>query len=100
MIKAYEGQAVHNTLIDALVEQEVERRENVQLTEAQAAIREARAQRDLMERVYKAYWMDEIIDAQLLYGKNKKPGPVARAGLILLAYVALGYDRLTRALGM
>ena len=100
MIKAYEGQIVHNSMIDALVAQEIERRETSQLDEARAALAAAEKDRDLMRRVYNAYWLDEIVDARMAYGENRRPGPVARAGLIALAYVALAWERLTRALGI
>lgn len=100
MIKTYEGQQVHNSLIDALVEQEIGRRESMLLEEARAALTAAEKDRDLMQLVYNAYWLDEITDARLAYSENRQPGPVARVALIALAYIALGWERLTRALGI
>ena len=104
MIKTYEGQQVHSSLIDALVSQEIRRQQNAQLAEVLAAGRRAQDENALMRRVYNEYWRERIEDAEALYNQNPSPGRIARAlgGLYGLAIylIAKEWRRLMAALGM
>ena len=104
MIAAHEGQTVHNSLIDAIVAQEIRRQNDARLAEALAGKKEAEDEVELMKRAYREYWQGKIIDARDQYARNPDPGPAARAaagiaGLVI--YVAAsGWARLMASLGM
>lgn len=97
MIAAHEGQQVHNSLIDALVAQEMRRQRNAQLEAALAEKKGAEDEAELMRRAYRAYWKDRIVDARIEYGRNPEPSRAAEYALIAWAYVAMAFDALFRA---
>ena len=104
MIKAYEGQRVHNSLVDALVAQEIERQQSAQLAEALAAGKRAQDENALMRKAYNEYWRERIEDADALYSRNPRPGRIRRAlagayGLVVYV-IAEEWRRLMAALGM
>jgi hypothetical protein len=100
IIAAHEGQTVHNSLIDAIVAQEIRRQNDARLAEALAGKKEAEDEVQLMKRAYREYWQGKIIDARDQYARNPDPGPAARAALVAWALVALGFDALFRAVGI
>lgn len=87
MIAAHEGQTVHNSMIDALVAQEIRRQNDARLAKALAARKRAEDQSELMRAAYLAYWQEKIDDAVALYSWNPAPGPAARLLLGLWALV-------------
>lgn len=94
MIAAHEGQQVHNSLIDALVAQEIRRQNDARVAEALAGKKQAEDDAQLMRRAYIEFWTERIMDAHELYSRNPEPGRAARAllgavGLVVLAFAAL-----------
>ena len=79
MIKSYEGQRVHNSLIDALVEQEVRRQAAIGEAERAAAVEKMQMQNIMMRNTSRKYWRAKIRQADRDYGHDRRPGPVARA---------------------
>ena len=79
MIKAYEGQQVHNSMIDALVAQEVKRQTAIGDAERAKAVDELRMQNIMMKNTTRRYWKAKIRQADRDYGHDRRPGPVARA---------------------
>ncbi len=104
LIAAHEGQQVHNTLVDALVAQEIKRRQNAELARALAEKEKAENEARRMRKAYAAYWMGKIIDARDEYSENPEleKGWRALLGIYGLAVyvVASGWNRLMEALNM
>lgn len=99
IIAAHEGQQVHNSLIDALVAQEMRRQRSAQLEAALAGKKGAEDEAQLMRRAYRAYWKEKIVDARIEYGRNPEPSRAAEYALIAWACVAMAFDALFRAVG-
>ena len=100
MIAAHEGQAVHNSLIDAIVAQEIRRQNNAELAEALAAGKRAKDESELMRRAYREYWQEKIDDANDMYEWNPAHGRAFRAlagaaGVVVLAFAAL-FERINQ----
>ena len=94
MIVTYEGQAVHNSLIDAIVAQEIRRQKDARLAEALAAKKQAEDESELMRRAYQELWQEKIDDANEKYQWNPDHGSAYRlmagaAALVVLAFAAL-----------
>ena len=104
IIAAHEGQEVHNSLIDALVAQEIRRQNDARVAEALAAKQRAEDEAALMRRAYSEYWTGKIDDSAALYSRNPRPGRLATAALVAWALVALviatGWHMLMASLGM
>lgn len=100
IIAAHEGQSVHNSLIDAIVAQEIRRQNDARVAEAVAARRRAETESQLMRAAYTAHWREKIDDAAEMYEWNPSPCRAARAlmggvGLVVLAFAAL-FERIER----
>lgn len=102
-IQAYDGQAVHNNMIDALVAQELRRRQAAQAeTNARRAEARSREMRELRMRLAMSRARNERISAQLIEktGRAYRPPekrPVRDALLVAYAYAILAAAALARA---
>ena len=104
MIKAYESQSVHNSLVDALVEQEIRRQNALAAVQRSAEMEAAKRDNTMMRIANRRYWSGQIARAEEDYGYNPDPPAAVRllegwAGLALLT-VAGQWRRLMEALDM
>ena len=100
MIKAYEGQTVHNAMIDAIVKQEIERKNNARVAALEAENARLRDELALRRQKDAAVYTRFIEYAARDY---PEPGPGTKLGDILWAlvgYVVLGFGALFERLGV
>lgn len=107
MVRAYEAQSVHNSFIDALVTQEIQRQKEARAKEEAERERETtRIIADLEARLYFAGKCNErlisnqIETARHNYELPKKPGLFRSVALVVAGYVALAFSWLNNTLGM
>ncbi len=89
MIRAYEGQSVHNSIIDALVAQEIKRQNAAREREHAEALRRASEPGVMMRPAYEAYWALLIWRARRKYGRNPRYSKAARLLMGLYGLVIL-----------
>lgn len=107
MVKAHDGQIVHNTLIDALVSQEIQRMNEARAKEdAQHEKEIAQRIAELETRLYFAkrsnrrLVTNQLEEARRNYKPPKKPGLLKGIALVAASYIVLAFARLTDVLGM
>ena len=72
---------MHNSLIDALVSQEIRRQRDADAAASAAARKAANRDGVMMRRAYRRYWRRKIAEARRMYGDNPHPSRVERAVL-------------------
>lgn len=103
MIKAYDGQTVHNSMIDALVAQEIQRQRAIDDRTRAAAVAELERSAAMLRITSRKHWRRLIRQARRDYADNPQPGRMARTllglwGLVCYG-VALAYHRQDAVLG-
>lgn len=100
MIKSYEGQTVHNAMIDAIVAQEMKRQTNERVAELEAEVERLTTELELRKaregRIYTRF----IEDARRDYPEPVRGTRLGNIGWALAGYVVLGFGALFDALGI
>lgn len=78
MIAAYGGQSVGSAMINRIVEQEIRRREAMDIEARREEIEALRAQVAIRQERDRAYYSRMIRRARRLYGDNPHYGPIRR----------------------
>ena len=88
MIKAYAGQEIHSTMIDALVAQEVSRQKAVGDAERAAAIAKIQTENEQLKHAQKKYHA-ELKAKSDRFKSNPKPGKAAAIFLGIYGLIVL-----------
>lgn len=100
MIKSYDGQIVHNAMVDAIVQQEMQRQRSEReaaLEAENARLREELALRRMHDgRIYTRF----IEDARRDYPEPERGTRLGDIGWALAGYVVLAFGALFDALGL
>lgn len=100
MIKAYEGQTVHNAMIDAIVRQEMERQNNARVAELEAENARLRDELALRRQKDAAVYTRFIRDAARDYPEPRRGTRLGDVLWALVGYVVLGFGALFERLGV
>lgn len=99
MIKAYDGQVVHNAMIDAIVAQEIQRQRSQREAEMQREIDALRMELELRKQKDGHIYTRFISDAEREYPAPSKGNIVTRAMWAVIGWAVLGVAWLNEVLG-
>lgn len=100
MIKSYEGQRVHNTMIDELVRQEMARQTDARVKELEAEVARLNAELEIRKQRDGRMFSRFIQDAERDYPEPGRGTLVGRIGWALLGWLVLAFSALFDALGV
>ena len=100
MIKSYDGQRVHNAMIDELVRQEIARQNVARIAELEAEVKRLEGEMELRKLHDERLYTRCIADAERDYPEPERETLLGKIGWALLGWVVLGFATLFDGLGM
>ena len=100
MIKSYEGQRVHNAMIDELVRQEMARQTDARIAELEAENARLREELELRKMHDRRWYIRFVADANEHYPEPEHGTLAGKIAWALLGWIVLGFTSLFEGLGM
>lgn len=100
MIKSYEGQRVHNTMIDELVRQEMARQTDARVAELEAENARLREELELRKMHDRRWYTRFVAEAERDYPEPERGTLAGKIAWALLGWIVLGFTSLFEGLGM